>query len=68
MVTGTAATTERRQLGCRVGLFRVKVGREWMRTDAEKYLFMTPPAALELAVRSAGLGLPEQAAFILAQV
>lgn len=26
MVTGTAATTERRQLGCRVGLFRVKAG------------------------------------------
>ena len=44
-----------------VGLFRVKVGREWMRTDAEKFLFMTPPAALELAARSAGLGLPEQA-------
>ena len=45
-----------------IGLFRVKVCREWMRTDAEKYLYMTPPAALELAARSAGLGLPEQAA------
>jgi hypothetical protein len=45
-----------------VGLYRVKVGREWMRTEAEKYLFMTPPAALELAARSAGLGLPEPAA------
>lgn len=45
-----------------VGLYRVKVGREWMRTEAEKYLFMTPPAALELAARSTGLGLPEQVA------
>lgn len=45
-----------------VGLYRVKVGRGWMRTETEKYLFMTPPAALELAARSAGLGLPEQAA------
>ena len=48
-----------------VGLYRVKVGREWMRTDGEKYLFMTPPAALELAARSAGLGLPEQAAPVI---
>lgn len=45
-----------------VGLYRVKVDREWMRTDADKYLFLTPPAALELAARSAGLGLQEQPA------
>lgn len=45
-----------------VGLYRVKVDREWMRTEAEKYLFLTPAAALEVAVRSAGLGLQEQQA------
>jgi hypothetical protein len=45
-----------------VGLYRVKVDREWMRTESEKYLFLTTPAALELAVRSAGLGLQEQQA------
>lgn len=45
-----------------VGLYRVKIGREWMRTASEKYLFLTPPAALELAARSAGLGLQEQSA------
>lgn len=43
-----------------VGLYRVKVGREWMRTDAEKYLFLTPAAALELAARSAGIKILEQ--------
>ncbi len=48
------------QFGGPVGLYRVKVGREWMRTDAEKYLFLTPQAALMLAARSAGLDLPEQ--------
>lgn len=42
-----------------VGLYRVKVDREWMRTEAEKYLFLTPSAALEFAARSAGLGLQE---------
>lgn len=45
-----------------VGRNRVKVGREWICTGSEKYLFMTPPAALKLAARSAGLDLPEQAA------
>lgn len=45
-----------------VGLYRVKVDREWMRTAADKYLFLTPSAALELAARSAGLGLQEQPA------
>ncbi|MGE4293461.1 MAG: hypothetical protein AB7E32_14780 [Desulfovibrio sp.] len=44
------------------GLYRVKLDREWMRTESEKYLFLTTPAALELAVRSAGLGLQEQLA------
>jgi hypothetical protein len=45
-----------------VGMYRVKVDREWMRSEAEKYLFLTPSAALELAARSAGLGLQEQPA------
>jgi hypothetical protein len=45
-----------------VGLYRIKVDREWMRTESEKYLFLTTLAALELAVRSAGLGPQEQPA------
>jgi hypothetical protein len=48
------------RFGGPVGLYRVKVGREWMRTDAEKYLFLTPAAALGLAAREAGIEIREQ--------
>lgn len=38
-----------------VGLFRLKVGRAWVRTDAEKYLFFAPDAALSALARESGL-------------
>lgn len=37
-----------------VGLFRMKIGREWLRTH-EKYVFFSAAAALEFAARSSGL-------------
>jgi len=42
-----------RSFGGPEGVFRMKVGREWVRTD-EKYVFFSPASAIEFAARSAG--------------
>lgn len=48
-----------RHFGGPEGVFRMKVGREWVRTD-EKFVFFSPAGALEFAARSVGF-VPEEA-------
>lgn len=43
-----------------VGLYRVKVDREWMRSEAEKYLFLTPAAALNWRPGPPAWGCPDR--------
>jgi hypothetical protein len=42
-----------RNFGGEKGLFRMKVGREWVRTH-EKFVFFSPSGALDFAARCAG--------------
>lgn len=42
-----------RHFGGPEGSFRMKVGREWVRTD-EKYVFFSPAGAMEFAARRVG--------------
>jgi hypothetical protein len=42
-----------RHFGGPDGVYRMKIGREWVRAD-EKYVFFSPAGALEFAARSVG--------------
>lgn len=48
-----------RHFGGPAGLFRMKIGREWVRTD-EKFVFFSSAGAMEFAARSVGF-VPEAA-------
>lgn len=48
-----------RHFGGPEGVFRMKVGREWVRTD-ERFVFFSPAGALEFASRCVGFA-PEEA-------